>query len=146
MTFWHVGILTPDIEKTLGTLCAVPGCSRDKWTVLEVDFAPSDMVAGAGGKLKIAFGRMGSIVHELIEPLDETSYHAQALRQRGPGYNHTAYVCGDGLDAVIASCVASGARIVWEARHGDEHACYVESADGGSLWELINVCPFMPEA
>jgi catechol 2,3-dioxygenase-like lactoylglutathione lyase family enzyme len=145
MTFWHTGILTPDIDRTLTTLCAIPGADRARWTVFEAEFPQSEMVTGNGGRLKIAFGRVGGVVHELIEPLDGTSYHAQTLKRRGPGYNHAAYICGDGLDAAIAACLAAGGRIVWEARHGDERACYVESSDGGSMLELINVCPFMPE-
>lgn len=145
MELWHMGILTPDIDQTLDTICAVPGADRSAWTLGEIAFSPDEMVTGEGGRLKTAFGRMGGVAVELLEPLDERSYHAAALKKRGPGFHHAAYVCGNELDAVIDAALAAGARIVWEARHGDEHVCYMESADGGSVFEYINVCPFMPE-
>lgn len=144
MTFWHIGILTPDIGKTLDTLCAMPGTHRDDWSIMEIDFPPSEMRTGAGGKLKAAMGRVGGIVYELLEPLDAHSYHAAALKKRGPGFHHAAYVCGDDLAATVSSCIDAGARIVWEAQHGGEHVYYLESADGGSIFELINNCPFIP--
>jgi len=49
------------------------------------------------------------------------------------------------MDEVIANLVAAGGRKVWEFKSGDEHACYVESADGSAVFEVINCCPFMPE-
>ena len=146
MYHWHNGILTSDIEKTIKGFCAIPGVTRDLWTLGEVYFPPQEMVAGGGGRLKTAFARIGSIVYELLEPLDDTSYHAAALRKCGPGLHHAAYVCEDKLDEVIAAQLAAGGKIVWEVRRGDtEHAVYIESEDGSMIWEFIDVCPFMPE-
>jgi catechol 2,3-dioxygenase-like lactoylglutathione lyase family enzyme len=145
MKFWHTGILTPDIEKTLDALCAFPGVRRDAWTMMEIEFKPSEMLAGTGGRLKTAMGRVGGIVYELLEPLDDASYHAQAMKAHGPGFHHAAYICEEDMDASVASLTAAGARVVWEVRHGEEHVCYLEAADGGSVWEIINRCPFMPE-
>ena len=144
MYHWHNGILTSDLEKTLDSFCAIPGVTRDLWTLGELDFTPGEMVTGAGGRLKTAFARIGGIVYELLEPLDDTSYHAVTLRKRGPGLHHAAYVCEDNLDEVIAAQLAAGGKIVWEALHGDEHAIYIESSDGSMVYEFINVCPFMP--
>ncbi|SHI14372.1 Glyoxalase/Bleomycin resistance protein/Dioxygenase superfamily protein [Sporobacter termitidis DSM 10068] len=145
MKFWHIGILTPDVEKTLDALCAMSGGRRGVWQIGEIEFPSSEMITGSGGRLKTAVGRMGGIVYELIQPLDEHSFHAAALKRRGPGLHHAAYVCGEELDADVASCIAAGAQIVWEARHGEEHVCYLEAKDGGSVLELINICPPMPE-
>jgi catechol 2,3-dioxygenase-like lactoylglutathione lyase family enzyme len=145
MEFWHIGILTPDIEKTLDTICAIPGVRRDTWTLGEVEFAPSEMRVGVGGRLKTAMGRVCGIVYELIQPMDKYSYHAQELKIKGPCIHHTAYVCEDNLDAAVASIKAAGGRTVWEAQHGSEHVYYLEPADGSSVWELINCCPFIPK-
>jgi hypothetical protein len=145
MKFWHIGILTPNIEQTLETMLAVPGARRDAWAFGEVEFSQAEMLTGKGGRLKTAMGRMGGVVYELLEPMDEHSYHAETLKQRGPGFQHAAYVCEEDLDEVVASCIAAGAHMVWEAQHGNEHVCYLEAADGGSVWEFINCCPFMPE-
>ena len=142
MYFWHTGILTHDIEKTLSFLGSMFGASRDKWTVMDIDFPQDDMLAGDGGKLRAAFGRVGGTVYELLQPMDGTSYHAKQLKLRGPGFHHNAYVCEDKQDEAVAALIASGGRIVWEFRHSDERACYVESE--GTVLEIINCCPFMP--
>ena len=145
MEIWHSGVLTADVYETIDFLCAASGVSRDKWTIMDVDFPQSKMVSGDGGKLRAAFGRVGGAVVELLQPLDDKSYHAQALKTRGPGFHHNAYICGDDLDNVLDTLIARGGRVLWEFQDGDEHACYVE-ADGGSVvLELINICPFIPD-
>ena len=143
MKFWHIGILTQDIDETLCFLCAPDGGDRDKWAVFEIEFPADEMVTGDGGKLRAAFGRVGGIVYELLQPLDSGSYHARQLEIRGSGFHHCAYICEDDMDKTIAAFLEKGGKIVWEARHGDEHACYVDI--NGTVLEIINCCPFMPE-
>lgn len=144
MEFWHAGIITSDIEKTLDTLCAMPGAKREDWSVFEMEFKAEEMLTGTGGKLKVAAGRVDGIIHELIEPLDEASYHAEVLKSRGSGFHHLAYVCENNYEDAIAGILKAGGSIVWEALHEGEHVTYVASEDGGSVWEIINVRPIMP--
>jgi len=145
MYFWHSGVLTPDIDKTVDFFCAASGIARDRWSIRESEFPQSKMVSGNGGKLRVAFARIGGTAIELLQPLDDISYHAHALKARGPGFHHNAYVCEENMDETLAALYAAGGRPVWELRSGDEHACYVETADGGLVMEIINFCPFMPE-
>ena len=145
MEFWHNGILTSDVDNTIAFLCAASGAPRDKWTVMDIDFPQSKMLCGDGGTLRVAFGRVGGVVIELLQPLDDCSYHAKALRTRGAGFHHNAYVCEDNMDEALASLLAGDGRKVWEFRDGDEHACYIEADDGSAVLELINRCPFMPD-
>ncbi|MDR0490407.1 MAG: VOC family protein [Oscillospiraceae bacterium] len=146
MNFWHNGILTRDIDKTIDFLCAASDAPREKWSVMEIDFPQSNMANGDGGKLRAAFGRVGGVVTELLQPLDDKSYHAKALKLRGPGFHHIAYICDDDEQKeALTSIVSEGGRIVWEFRNGSERACYVEAGGGNAVLELINNCPFMPE-
>ena len=145
MKYWHTGILTPDIDETVSFLCAASGTPREKWVIFEKDFPESVMKTGDGGKLRIAFGRVGGVVIELLQPLDDISYHAKTLKARGPGFHHIAYVCEDNLDETVSALLSEGGRIVWEARIGEERPCYVEAAGGNAVFELINLCPFTPE-
>ena len=145
MQFWHTGILTDDVDRTIDFLCSTSGSAREKWTVIEVEFPQSEMLTGNGGKLKAAFGRVGGVTVELLQPLDRFSFHANALRARGPGFHHNAYICEDNFDETISALTASGGRVVWEAQHGGEHVCYVEEQGGTAVLEIINCCPFMPE-
>lgn len=143
MYFWHTGILTRDIDGTINSFCDLPGVARDNWTVMDLEF--KEPLAGAGGKLKAAFARIGGGVFELLQPLDTVSYHAVQLEKKGPGLHHVAYVCPDGMEAALDGLLRAGGRIVWEIKQGDEHACYVETSGGSMVYELINTCPFMPE-
>ena len=145
MQFWHSGVLTPDIDGTIDFLCASSGAPREKWTIMENEFPQSGMVYGNGGKLRIAFGRIGGAVIELLQPLDDISYHAQVLRTRGPGFHHNAYICENDQDEVLAALLAEGGKIVWEFRSGYERAFYIEAAGGNAVLEIINICPFMPD-
>jgi catechol 2,3-dioxygenase-like lactoylglutathione lyase family enzyme len=145
MKFWHNGVLTPDVEKTIDFLCAATGAAREKWTVMDIDFPQDKMVNGNGGKLRAAFAYVGGVVVELLQPLDDLSYHAKALSARGPGFHHNAYICEDDQEETVAALLAAGGSIVWEFQNGDERACYVEAADGNAVLEIINRCPFMPE-
>ena len=145
MEFWHNGILTPDIEKTIEFLNTATGKPDYEWSIKEAEFPQAKMISGNGGKLICAFGRIGGIVIELLQPLDDVSYHAQTLKARGPGFHHNAYVCEDNMEETLADLFAAGGRPIWEFRDGDMHACYVESADGLAVLEIINHCPFVPE-
>jgi hypothetical protein len=82
MKFWHVGILTPDIEKTLSILQPL----NDGWSHAELEFLPSEMIVGSGGRLKTAMGQGSGIVYELIQPMDDISFHAAALKKEAPAF------------------------------------------------------------
>ena len=145
MRFWHNGVLTPDIDKTIEFFCASSGIPLEKWAISDMEFPQSNVLVGKGGKLRRASAFVGDVVIELIQPLDGTSYHADALSKRGSGFHHNAYICENDYDEVIDSMIASGGRIVWAVKNGNDHACYIEAPDGGTVLEIINHCPFMPE-
>ena len=45
--------------------------------------------------LRIAFGALGGVLLELLQPLDDRSPHAEFLRDRGEGLHHLAYLVAD---------------------------------------------------
>ena len=45
--------------------------------------------------LRIAFGALGGVLLELLEPLDDRSPHAEFLAERGEGMHHLAYLVAD---------------------------------------------------
>jgi hypothetical protein len=52
--------------------------------------------------LKIAFGALGGVLLELLEPLDDRSPHAEFLAERGEGMHHLAFLVAD-LDEQLAA-------------------------------------------
>ncbi|MGH8988066.1 MAG: VOC family protein [Acidimicrobiales bacterium] len=45
--------------------------------------------------LKIAFGALGGVLLELLEPLDDCSPHAEFLAEHGEGLHHLAFLVAD---------------------------------------------------
>ncbi len=56
--------------------------------------------------LKIAFGVLGGVLLELLEPLDDRSPHAEFLAERGEGMHHLAYLVED-FDRQLAAVRAA---------------------------------------
>jgi methylmalonyl-CoA/ethylmalonyl-CoA epimerase len=52
--------------------------------------------------LKIAFGVLGGVLLELLEPLDDRSPHAEFLASRGEGMHHLAFLVAD-FDSRLAA-------------------------------------------
>jgi hypothetical protein len=57
--------------------------------------------------LKIAFGALGGVLLELLEPLDDRSPHAEFLAARGEGLHHLAFLVDDFDEKVAAATQAS---------------------------------------
>ena len=147
MYHWHIGVLTPDIEESMKAVAAIPGVDMSKWVFGEADFSKDPTAVGTSGKLRSAAGRIGNVVYEFLQPLDDKSFQAAELAKKGPGVHHTAYICEGEEEQmkVVGSYLAAGGRIVWDVQHGPEHPVYVEAADKSMIIEIINCCPFMPE-
>jgi methylmalonyl-CoA/ethylmalonyl-CoA epimerase len=56
--------------------------------------------------LRIAFGVLGGVLVELLEPLDDRSPHAEFLHDRGEGLHHLAFLVAD-FDAQLAAVRAA---------------------------------------
>ena len=138
MKLWHIGVLTEDLEKAIGTFGAIPGTKRDAWRIGEMTFTPEDMRVSTGGTLKFAMCEIGGVSYELIEPLTESSYHFQELKKKGPGIHHIAYTCKEDMREALSALLEKGGRVVWEIQR-KEHVCYVALPDEGMILELIDI-------
>jgi hypothetical protein len=56
--------------------------------------------------LRIAFGALGGVLLELLEPLDDRSPHAEFLSEHGEGLHHLAYLVAD-FDEQLAAIRAA---------------------------------------
>ena len=101
-TLFHVGWVVRDCAATRAELAARLGAgpfvgggeARFEATLVHgkpVPFA-----------LKIAFGLLGGVLLELLEPLDRNSPHAEFLASRGEGLHHMAYLVPD-FDAQLTA-------------------------------------------
>jgi methylmalonyl-CoA/ethylmalonyl-CoA epimerase len=92
--------------------------------------------------LKIAFGQLGGVLLELLEPLDDRSPHAEFLAERGEGIHHLAYVVADFDDQIAAIRAADPAARLLVDGTGPGNPFRWVYVDGGNahgtvieLWE-----------
>ncbi len=145
MRFIHIGILTDSLERSIESFQSFPGFEDIKWLVREVEFPEDAILTGHGSHMRTAIADLGGCIHELIQPLDPTSYHSEELRKKGECIHHTAFICLEDQQEAVRAQLERGGRIVWEAQLGDKHPVYVESSDGKRVWEFINYIPGSPE-
>jgi methylmalonyl-CoA/ethylmalonyl-CoA epimerase len=100
---FHIGWVVRDCEAAQEELSARLGAGPFLSTGDELCF---DQVLVRGKPvpvwLKIAFGALGGVVIELLQPLDDRSPHAEFLATRGEGMHHLAFLVTD-LDQELAA-------------------------------------------
>ena len=100
---FHIGWVVRDCETAREELSARLGAGPFLSTGDEMRF---DQVLVHGKPvpvwLKIAFGALGGVVIELLQPLDERSPHAEFLATRGEGMHHLGFLVTD-LDEELAA-------------------------------------------
>jgi methylmalonyl-CoA/ethylmalonyl-CoA epimerase len=95
--------------------------------------------------LRIAFGALGGVLLELLEPLDDQSPHAEFLRERGEGLHHLAYLVADfdeQLAAVRESCPQAALLIDGTGPGNPVRWAYTDAcAARGTVIELLERTP-----
>ena len=104
---FHLGWVVRDRDATVEDLRARCGAGPFHTLAGESRFEHA-LVHGrpAPFSLRIAFGMLGSLLVELLEPLDDASPHAEFLAANGEGLHHLAYLVPD-LDAELAAATSS---------------------------------------
>ncbi|MGH3279048.1 MAG: VOC family protein [Trebonia sp.] len=104
---FHVGWVVRDCAAAQAELAARLGAGPFTGSGTEACFAAA-LVHGkpVPFRLKIAFGALGGVLLELLEPLDGDSPHAEFLASRGEGLHHMAYLVPD-FDAQLAAVRAA---------------------------------------
>lgn len=123
----HVGVVVQDSERAAETL--QKGCGL---LVLGVEERQ--------GAARVALVQVGGTLLHLIQPLDDASIFARALRARGEGPHHLAVEVED-LTQAAAFLASRGIRLLDPRPRrdpGDAWAVFVDPAcTGGILLELV---------
>lgn len=90
----------------------------------------------------IAFGYLGDLQIELIQPISGTSTYSEFLEKNpGGGAQHIGLRVED-FDAACAEMKANGYEIVQSARNGNTRIAYFDTdGDVGTLTELVYLDP-----
>lgn len=89
----HIGLLVEDRDKMVDFFKHMPFCKKE-WKLEECDFKQEDLRVGKGYRIKTAFGYLGDLGVEIIEPIPEYSegcYMLEWIGKHGPGFHHVAY-------------------------------------------------------
>lgn len=95
--------------------------------------------------LRIAFGALGGVLLELLEPLDDRSPHAEFLAEHGEGMHHLAFLVPD-FDEQLAAARGPGPEadllIDGTGPGNPVRWCYLDrSAARGTVIELLERTP-----
>lgn len=92
--------------------------------------------------LKIAFGVLGGVLIELLEPLDDRSPHAEFLAERGEGLHHLAYLVEDFEDQLTAARAGSDLLIDGTGPGNPVRWAYLDGGETrGTVIELLERTP-----
>ncbi len=118
-TFGHVGLIVKDVDATIKSWSAQLG--SDSWEVKEA------------GPLKLAFGKIGSVKFELIEPLEKGNLWSEFLEKNDEGLHHISTSVDD-VDDAVDKIVSSGGKAL---AHIPGQFAYVKmGGPGGIIVEL----------
>ena len=133
--FKHIGILVNDLDKTLGHMKGLPDFQWDG-TVAEWERPKEKMIVGNGYKGRAAYVAFGGITIEIIQPLVDYSFHADAIKARGEGIHHICYNVKDDFDRIVREFDGDKYQIVaqWESDVG--RTVFIQSKEDGTIYEF----------
>ena len=94
--------------------------------------------------LRIAFGALGGVLLELLEPLDDRSPHAEFLASHGEGLHHLAFLVADFDEQLAAVRGPSPAELLVDgtAPGNPVRWAYVDASESrGTVIELLERTP-----
>lgn len=141
MRLWHVGIIVKNLEDALEYYKALPGADSEWKITRGMSFAPETCIIGEPCTIDIAFGNVGGLPCELIQPVSNYSMQMEALKNRGEHIHHVAYIVGDQQEEIVKRLEATGATKIWENNDGVVHCIFIKAKDGGMIYELADVHP-----
>ena len=129
----HISVVVKDIDKTTEFLSSTFGLGP--WLIVETSFLKDAMIVGEPSRLKSALAKLGSVVLELLQPLEEGSLWGQFLKTKGEGLHHIAFTIPN-WEEEVSKLSEQGSKIVWGVIYEGKRACYVETKSGGIIIEI----------
>ena len=139
---FQIGYVVPDLRAAIGFFKQTLGVADFMvWENLMLEDqthngAPGDYVQS------IAFGYLGDLQVELIQPLSGESTYSAYLRKNPRGGVQHIGILVDDFDASVAAMTARGFKVVQTGRHGVTRLAYFDTDDAsGTLTEIITIAP-----
>ena len=85
--------------------------------------------------MKVAFVKFGTVMIELIQPLDDVSLYADFIEKKGEGLHHLAWGVSN-YDEMVSLFKEQGHPMLIEASYKGERWCYFDASPGGMILEF----------
>ena len=139
----HVGVIVKDIDTPMDFLSSIwpIGPQETKWGlgtkgVIKCTPTKDEVLAGETFKLQFRWAKVGPIIVDLIEPLDENSLWAQFLKTTGGGAHHIALSVSN-FDGWVSTLQKQGARMLTGMPLGGKRWAYFDLGPGGFILEIV---------
>jgi methylmalonyl-CoA/ethylmalonyl-CoA epimerase len=131
---FQAGIVVRDAEKGVETYSRLFGIDPDSWWVITIDSKLCRMTyrgLPSHHSFKAAMVMVGSLMIELLQPLEGRGTYREFLEQRGEGIHHLGHVIVPDLAVVVEKMEKAGFPAV-------ETGEPLGSAEGGHKWAYID--------
>jgi len=137
-TLFQIGYVVPNLDAALAHLNATLGAPR--FMVLREIVVENGWFRGGPAAINhsMAFGYVGDVQFEVIEPVSGKSTYSEFLdRVPAGGVHHLGYSVED-YDGATADLLGRGYRLVQRGTFGDTKFGYFETAaDPGTVTEIV---------
>ncbi|MBA7609007.1 hypothetical protein ES703_16193 [subsurface metagenome] len=127
----HIGVMVKDADKTIEFLSSILGLGP--WLMLEESF--DEMWAGEPFSVKGGHARLGSVVLEILQPLEKGSLWGQFVETKGEGLHHIAF-CFPNWEETVAKLQEQGSKMLLGSRFDGKRFCFFETKPGGIIIEI----------
>ena len=139
----QVALVVRDLEASMQTYVERYGIGP--WEIYEFNPDTVENMQAHGEPLasswRLALARVGNVVWELIEPLDDRSPYAEFLAEHGEGVHHVG-MAGTGYDDTLAEFASEGRAPLLSGRfRGIDFAYLPTDADLGVATEIFSSVP-----
>jgi len=133
----HLGIVVKDAEKTTELISSIWNIGTPEVFVYSptnelVDGSP---FAGKPFTMKVVFIKFGTLMIELIQPLDQDSLYYDFIKNKGEGIHHIAWGVSN-YDELVSIFKTQGHKMLIEATYKGERWCYFDVNPGSMVLEF----------
>ncbi len=132
---FQAGIVVQDAEKGIREYGRLFGIAPDSWWVVTIDSSLCRLTyrgQPSAHSFKAAMVMVGSLMLELLQPLEGMGTYREFLQQRGEGIHHLGHVVVPDLDAVVRKMEQAGFPAV---ETGEPQG---PAQDAGHKWAYID--------
>jgi len=129
----HISVVVKDRDKTMEFLSSIVGLGP--WQTVEISLGKDELIVGEPCRAKLASARVGTVVLELLQPVEGYSVWSQFLETKGEGLHHIALKLSN-YDEVVSRLKQQGAKMMAGGTYEGKRWCFFDIKPGGIVIEF----------